>query len=273
LPAILTLVIFTAYCPCIDSHPTQAATPGTAIGTAIGNGVKAFMGAAFPAGSSLLTLIQSWLTKKLSPQQQTEVAKGADTAAQNAKTSPTSKVAPQVAAMQNAAQVLQYTSVVLFHANNATVIASSMLSTVNAIGPSEKLPLSDLGSKRDDLKTELSALDPNGNLAKNRPTISDTAVLGALQQLEQVTPTNSGPFETVQDNLTANGDRSVLRSALEKIVTMTEQFNNLATVLLGSTGTEISTAVNDFKSAGGSSKLDQITEDALNQAKAKIPVP
>ena len=53
----------------------------------------------------------------------------------------------------------------------------------------------------------------------------------------------------------------------------TSNFNNLAIVLLGSTGTEITKAINNFNKAGGASQLDELAEKTTDKARALIPEP
>jgi hypothetical protein len=253
----------------ISSPVTPAATTaGSATGTAIGVGVKSFLDAAFPAGSTLLTLIQGWLSKKLTPTQQTEVKNGADAKKTDAAKDPLIK--PDVQNILDAAQTLELTSVVLSDTNNAAVKASSMIAILDTTKPTADLPLPKLKSLWEDLKGDLSALNEDSTLTKARAATTDIAVIGAFQDLERA---SKGPVGTVNDNLAPKGDRGELRDALQKIVDATSQFNNLAVVLLGSTGTEITKSVNDFSKAGGASKLDDMTDKAVSAARSSIPDP
>jgi hypothetical protein len=266
--AFTLLVSMIVYCDDTVGRQSNTQTKSTATGTAIGTGLNAFLSAAFPAGTALLGLLQSWLTKKLNPAQATEVTKGADTKKAAAPNDPALK--QQVQDVQDAAQTLELTSVVLWQTNDAAANASSMLAIVNNTKSTDELPLSQLQKLENDLDGDFTLLKENGALVKAEAATTDIAVRGAFQNLQKAT---LGPLKTISQNLNPKGDRGILKESLQNVVVATSNFNNLAIVLLGSTGTEITKAINNFNKAGGASQLDELAEKTTGKARALILEP
>ena len=231
-------------------------------GQAIGEGVKAFMSSTFPSGSALLTLVQSWLSKKLNNEQKQDLTTKADAQKQTID----SNLSSAKTKIQTAADTLKLTSVVLYHTNNAASELSAMLAILDT-SSTASLPFSQLNEHWNNVKGELSALKDDNVLQNARSAITDTAVANALQGLDNVT---RGPIANVNDNLKPAGNKAVLRANLTKILNASVDFNNLGVILLGSTGTEITRAINDVTKAGGQSQLDQTAASVVSKANTKL---
>jgi hypothetical protein len=264
-----TISVVALCCVIFSAVPeAQNPPPGTSTGQAIGNGVKGFLNTVFPTGTSILTLVQSWLTKKLSGDQQNQLKTAAD--AQRAKAGgapakddklPTANINE----LQNAANTLKLVSVVLYHTNRAAVEINAMLAVLDTTPG--KLPFAQLGKHWDNAEGDLTALKQDNTLRDTRSSVTDISVSSALQALDGVTTTAAGPLKTIEANMKPDGDRSILREELKNVLDITVEFNNVGVLLLGSTGTEVTRAIADFKAAGGASPLDAETEVAIGGAK------
>lgn len=253
--------------------PAAASGPGTATGTAIGNGFNAFFKAAFPEGSTLVNLIQGWLKKKLNGDQQTQVKNGADAKSKAPLNDPVIKAA--VEKLQNAGQVFEYCSVLLDHSNHATITASSMLATLKATKPGDPMP-ADFTPNWNSTKAELDAMSEDGVLSKVRAATTDVSVIGALQQLERASKAPVTTLDSMingKENAGKPLDRDTAHDQLTQIVSATSQFNNLATALLGSTGIELIKETGDLTKSGGSSDLTSLAQTSVERALKSIPAP
>jgi hypothetical protein len=268
LRPLSSIAIFVVLC-CAEGFSQQAATPapGTSTGQAIGNGVKSFIDTIFPGGSALLTLLQGWLSKKLNPQQSQQVQKAADQQKQQVIDP---KVKSALADIQRGANTMKVTSVALYRSQVASNRLSAMIAIIDQASPGTSLPFANLGSRWNDAKAALSSLKNDKTISDARSAITDVAVLDSLQGLDDAT---GGPVATIDANLKPDGDRPTLRQALQQILAATTAFDNIGVVLLGSTGSEITTVISNITAAGGGSSLDQVTTETLIQAKAALPKP
>lgn len=264
---ILMVLLFSM---CTETMYTQpASTAANATGKAIGAGLQGFLNVAFPAASTLVTLVQNWLTKKLDDKQEKQVTAGAT----QKQTEVDKQLADAKASIQNAADTLKLTSAVLYQTNKATANITAMLAILDTTRSDAVLPFGRLNQQWNDAKGELAGLSENSTLQKARAAITDTAVSNALQGLDDVTAGKGGPIENVNDNMKPAGDRGILREELNKILSATVDFNNLGVVLLGSTGTEITKVIGNSKSAGGGSDFDQAVDAAVKDATLAMPKP
>jgi hypothetical protein len=263
--ALVTILLFVAVCSeSTYTHSQNAAASTT--GKAIASGLNGFLSVAFPAASTIVTLVQNWLSKKLDDKQQKQVTTGAT----QKQTEVDKQLADAKASIQDAANTLKLTSAVLYRTNKATADVTAMIAILDTTRAQDPLPFSRLNQKWSDAKAELSGLKADSTLQKARAAITDTAVSNALQGLDDVT---GGPVSNVNDNMKPTGDHGILREELNKILSATVDFNNLGVVLLGSTGTEITKVIGNSKVAGGGSALDLITEKAVQEAALALPKP
>jgi hypothetical protein len=249
----------------------QNPPPGTSTGQAIGNGVKGFLNTVFPGGASILSLVQGLLTKKLSNDQQSQLKTAADNKRAAAGGAPSKDDKPPTASineLQNAADTLKLVSVVLYHTNRAAVEINAMLAVLDTTPG--KLPLDQLGAHWNNAEGDLTALRDDNTLQNTRKSVTDISVSNALQALDGVTKTNAGPLKTIDANMKPDGNRIILRDQLKNVLDIAVSFNDLGVLLLGSTGTEVTRAIADFKSAGGGSKLDEEAEAAVRNAQEKL---
>ena len=254
---------------CCGLGITQTTTPppGSSTGQAIGNGVKSFVDTVFPGGSALLTLVQGWLTKKLSPQQAQQVQQAAD---QQKKQAIDPKVKAALTDIQTAANTMKLTSVVLYRTNLASNRIAAMLAIIDQSNPGSPLPMATLQDRWNDAKAALSSLKTDKTLADARAAITDISVVNSMQGLDDAL---GGAIVSVDGNLKPDGDRSILRQRLQQIFDAATGFSNLGVVLLGSTGTEITTTISNITVAGGGSDLDEVTSQSLAKAQAAVPKP
>lgn len=250
--------------------PAQAPTPGAAVGKAIGDGVKAFMNAAFPGGDALLSALDKWLIGKLAlkPDQKQAIKNNAD--AEKAKAdmgqvTPTAATKANAAKIQAAADNLKIASVILYHTNNASrelIIFQTLLGALPTNGKVNARISSHWANAEAELgliKTELKDA-----MAK----LTDTGVSLALEGLESAT---GGPTTTVNKNDSPNGDMDVLREASQKILDAVSDFNKLGVVLPGQVAAELSSAMGDITKQGGGSKLDDLARNAVTKSAAGLP--
>lgn len=262
-----TLLVLLLVFVCSDSTFTHSQnTVASTTEKAIASGLNGFLSVAFPAASSIVTLVQNWLSKKLDDKQQKQVTAGAT----QKQTEVDKQLADAKASIQDAANTLKLTSAVLYRTNKATANITAMIAILDTTSPQAPLPFPRLNEQWNNAKGELAGLKQDSTLQKARTAITDTAVSNALQGLDDVT---GGAVSNVNDNMKPTGDRAILREELTTIVSATIDFNNLGVVLLGSTGTEISKVIGNSKVAGGGSDLDQLTEKAIVEATSALPKP
>lgn len=261
----IRIALCTAFC--IGTGQTQqTTTPGSATGTAIGNGVKSFINALFPSGTALVDLVQGWLKKKLSPDQSADLKKNAD--AQIKKVSP-DPVSAQTS-LQNAADTLKLASVALGRTTKAASNTAAMIAIIETTNPKTALPMSRLAQQWNDAKSQIQGLKEDDTLKNARAAVKDIAVSNALVGLDDIL---HGPIDTITTNLKPDGDRIILLEQLRRFLDAAVNFNSLGVVLLGSTGTEITRGINDVTKAGGASMLDQMTLEVVRNANTQLPKP
>jgi hypothetical protein len=225
----------------------------------------------FPGGASILNLVQGWLTKKLSNDQQKQLTTAADQQRSKAGGAPSKSdklPTADINELQNAADTLKLVSVVLYHTNRAAVEINAMLAVLDTTPG--KLPFAQLSAHWNNAEGDLTALRDDNTLQNTRKSVTDISVSNALQALDGITKTSAGPLKTIDTNMKPDGDRSILRDQLKDVLDKTVAFNDLGVLLLGSTGTEVTRAIADFKSAGGASKLDEEAEAATKNAQEEL---
>jgi len=113
---------------------------------------------------------------------------------------------------------------------------------------------------------ELALINEDQTMKDARASISDNGVTAALLAFDSAL---HGPVANVTDDMKPMGDRGIVASQLQKIIAATQTVNNLSVVLLGSTGSSITTTLSNLSGAGGAS-LDQATSSAVAGAASAL---
>lgn len=250
----------------------QASTPGAAVGKAIGDGVKAFVGAAFPGGDALLGTLDKWLVGRLSlkPEQKQAIKSNADSEkaqADKGQAKPTEATKATAVKIQAAADNLKIASVILYHTNNASrelIIFQTLLTAL----PADGKITAKISSHWNNAAGELGLIKTELKDAMTK--LTDTGVSLALEGLQSAM---AGPMTTINKNDNPNGDMTVLREASQKLLDSVSDFDKLGVVLPGQVAAELSAAMADITKQGGGSKLDDLTRNAVNNSIAALPKP
>ncbi|HXX24083.1 MAG TPA: hypothetical protein VEO19_13115 [Terriglobia bacterium] len=239
-----------------------ANAPGTSAGAAIGNGFKAFVESAFP-GAGIVELVQSWLKNKLSPKQQTQIKDATDPTVNENK----QKNLDAAKQISSGADTLKLASILLYRTNRASTELAVLQALLNKWKPGDKDGFRTLDLHWTNATTELSRIKDDKDISQLRTQVTDTDVNEALLEFDNA---SGAPVQNVNKNWNANADVEIVEQQLTIMVDALTKINNVGTVLLGSTATEITNAASALTKAGGSSKLDTMTAEVVKNAQAAL---